>query len=509
MTDEELFAQILMFGWAGQEPSELLNRWVLERGLGSVKLFGWNTDNTMQVARSVTALQTKAETRRFKIPLFVATDQEGGIIRHVKGDTSNTPGNLAIGASGYPMDAWYSGYYIGRELKALGINMNFAPTIDLYSSLDSSVIGPRSFGDNPEAAGVLGALFAAGTQAAGVIPTAKHFPGHGDTGVDSHGRLPAINVDRETFLNREVTPFRYVINEGIAAIMSGHLSFPRILPDGEPASLSKTMLTGFLRGELGFQGLIITDDMRMNGAIVYTGNLSSAYRMAIEAGNDIIISSTTAALNEALWQQNLALMRASPEFRARVTDAARRVLYAKLVYFKSENSVPVFPDMEKIPSLVPDREGEPFFLNLACRSITLAKQGKAFPYRSAPGERVLLAGQFPAFFDAGSSRYPAASVFRFVSGAADTSSRLAQAAAASDTVILCVADEESAALARQLQNSGKTLVVISVTSPVPAFNLDRADTVLYAYSTSPYSLEAAFGVLAGEFVPRGVLPITR
>ena len=138
MSDEELYSQILMFGWAGAEPSELLNEWVLARGLGSVKVFGWNTDNTTLVARSVKALQEKAQRRKLQIPLFVATDQEGGWIRHVKGNTSITPGNLAIGASGYPYDAYYSGYYINREIAALGINMNFAPT--------KQPIGPMSCG---------------------------------------------------------------------------------------------------------------------------------------------------------------------------------------------------------------------------------------------------------------------------------------------------------------------------------------------------------------------------
>ena len=156
MGDEELLAQILMFGWAGAEPSDLLNSWVIQRGLGSVKVFGWNTDNIQKVAKSVRILQQEAASRSLKIPLFVATDQEGGWIRHVKGETSDTPGNLAIGASGYPLDAYYSGFYINREIRALGINMNFAPTVDLYTNLNSSVIGPRSFGSDPVDSGILG-----------------------------------------------------------------------------------------------------------------------------------------------------------------------------------------------------------------------------------------------------------------------------------------------------------------------------------------------------------------
>ncbi len=515
MTDEELLSQIFMFGWAGQEPSELLNQWVLDRGLGSVKVFGWNTDDIVLVAESITSLQQKAMQRRFQIPLFVATDQEGGWIRHVKGETSETPGNLAIGASGYPADAWYSGYYISRELRVLGINMNFAPTVDLYTNHDSSVIGPRSFSENPEHAGILGAAFAAGSMAAGVIPTAKHFPGHGDTGIDSHGSLPVISIDYDTLMNRELVPFKYLIEENIPAVMSGHLSFPEITETGEPASLSKTFLTDILRNELGFNGLIITDDMMMNGATMWAGSLSAAFRMAIEAGNDIIISSTTARLDEALWTVNLDLMKSSPEFRRQVADAARRVIQTKLDYFKGSNPVPLYPDISKISELIPDPDGQSFFLAQACRSITLYKGGD-FPYQPEPGERILLAGQtqFPEFFEEGLRRYPDAKrlQFNYSMGPNETdwmSNYIEELAAGYDTVIICVADSGSAAVASRLKYLGVKTIVISVLAPIPALpTAGWADTVLMAYSYSPYSFNAVFGALSGEFPVRGIFPLS-
>ena len=237
MTDEELLSQILMFGWAGAEPGKLLYDWV-DRGLGSVKVFGWNTDDINLVAKSITSLQKKSSSGRFKIPLFVATDQEGGWIRHVKGETAITPGNMAIGSSGFPADSWYSAYYISREIKALGINMNFAPTVDLFTNHDSTIIGTRSFGDDPEKAGILGGAWASGSEAAGVIPTVKHFPGHGDTRFDSHINLPSIEVDFDTFTKRELVPFMYLIKQTVPAVMSGLISFPKIDPSGTPASLS-------------------------------------------------------------------------------------------------------------------------------------------------------------------------------------------------------------------------------------------------------------------------------
>lgn len=513
MTEEELLAQIFMFGWAGQEPSELLNQWVLDRGLGSVKVFGWNTDDINLVAKSVKALQEKSQQCRFKIPLFVATDQEGGWIRHVKGDTSDTPGNLAIGASGYPADAWYTGYYIGQELRTLGINMNFAPTVDLYTNHDSSVIGPRSFGENAEYSGILGASFAAGSIAAGVIPTAKHFPGHGDTGIDSHGQLPVISIDYDTLMNRELIPFSYLIEEGIPAIMSGHLSFPEIVKNGEPASLSKTILTDILRTKLGYKGLIITDDMMMNGATSWAGTLSNAFRLAIEAGNDIIISSTTAKLNEALWTGNISLMKTSAEFYNRVKDAAKRVILAKLEYFKGENPVPLYPDSSKIAENIPAPEAKDFFLSQACRSITLYKG--ELPYKPKPQERILLAGQkqFPSFFEEGKLRYPEAKMlqFNYNMGPNETewmSNYIDELISSYDTVIISVADDASAAVASKLRSKNIKTIVISVLSPVPSMRMKSwANTILMAYSYSEYSFMAAFGALAGEYQVTGKFPL--
>src|SRR5574344_1859008 len=412
MTDDELLSQILMFGWAGSEPSELLNRWVSERGLGSVKVFGWNTDDIVLVAKSVKSLQERSQARKYKIPLFVATDQEGGWIRHVKGETSDTPGNLAIGASGYPFDAYYSGFYINREIRALGINMNFAPDVDLYTNINSTVIGSRSFGSDPQKVGVLGAAFAAGSMAAGVIPTAKHFPGHGDTSLDSHGKLPEIYIDFDTLMNRELVPFKYLIKENVPAIMSGHLSFPRIVSNGEPASLSRYFLTELLRKKLGYNGLIITDDIMMNGATIYGGYLYNAVTLAIRAGNDIVISSTTAQLNDMLWTHNLSLMKTDPSFKACVKKAARRVIYTKLNYFKSDNHAPLYPDSDHISESIPDKEGQKFFLSQACRSITVYKSGD-FPYKAKDGEKILLAGPFNSFFSEGQKRYPNADTFHY------------------------------------------------------------------------------------------------
>lgn len=511
MTDTELLSQILMFGWSGAEPNNLLFQWV-DRGLGSVKVFGWNTDDINLVAKSVNRLQSRASKNRFNIPLYVATDQEGGWIRHVKGDTSITPGNMAIGAAGYPVDSWYSAYYICREIRALGINMNFAPTIDLFTDHDSTIIGTRSFGEDPDKSGILGAAFAAGSMAAGVIPTVKHFPGHGDTSLDSHGKLPVIDIDEQTFRNRELVPYEYLIKDNVPAIMSGHLSFPQLDPSGAPASLSKFFLTDLLRNEMGYEGLIITDDMQMVGATAFAGSFSNAVKLAIQAGNDIILSSSTARLNESMWTKNIDEMSENPDFKQQVKNAAYRVIKSKLEYFKSENPVPLYPDQSKISEFVPDKEGEEFFLSQACRSITIEKN-TSLPIKNSDESKILLAGSLDSFFKAGKARYPNSSTYHYRHDAVNIEdvqsviNGLSYAARGCDTIIMCVSNEKHQSIAQYFKNSNKKVIILSTMSPVFVENLTWADSVLLGYSWyCDYTMEAMIGAVNGEYVPEGIKP---
>src|SRR5574344_222111 len=510
MTNEELLSQMLMFGWAGAEPSELLFQWV-DRGLGSVKVFGWNTDDIHLVANSINSLQKNANKTRFKIPLFVATDQEGGWIRHVKGDSSITPGNMAIGASGYPYDAWATGYYISQEIKAIGINMNFAPTVDLFTNHESTIIGTRSFGDDPQKVGILGSSFANGSLYAGVIPTVKHFPGHGDTNIDSHGKLPVIDVDFDTFKNRELIPYIYLINENVPAVMSGHLSFPKIDSSGAPASLSKYFLTDLLKTQLGYKGLIITDDMMMVGATSYAGSLSYAIQLAIEAGSDIIMSSTTARLNESLWTKNLDLMVTDNSFKERVQDSVRRILKAKMDYFKSGNAAPLYPNSDTIDELVPNKDGQKFFLEQACRSVTVQKKGE-IPYDNEKIGKVLLAGSITSFFKYGKARFKDSGDFRFSYDIGPNETQwvidnLPQTLKSYDTVILCVSSVNHVKIAESIKNLNKKVIILSTMSPFLVEQLSWADCILLGYSwRCDYSLNAMLGVLNGEFESIGVLP---
>ena len=505
MSDEQALAQTFMMGWIGVEPSPLILRWIREHNIGGVKVFGWNTDDTNRLAETIGIFQNTAMEAGFGIPLLIATDQEGGMVRHVKGNTSETPGNMAIGAAGRPIDAYWSGYFIGRELSVLGINMNFAPTVDVFNNRDSLLIGPRSFGADPLLTAILGAAFAQGLREAGIIATAKHFPGHGDTALDSHGVLPRINISMETLWERELLPYRFIINEGIPAIMSGHLAFPNSPGGSTPASLSPWFLTELLRDELGFNGIIVTDDLMMGGALNYTRSLPLAARRALEAGNDILMLSSTPGLNDAIWTYLLASMREEPEFNRIVREACQRILVTKLEYFAFDNAAPLVPDLALLENELPHPEGSSFFMSLAARSTTILINDNILPLNSEAAGRVLLAGNNNEFFNMGRIAFPGARSYWYPS--AQTLGDLTRQAQNIDTVILFISGRLGAGAIEQLRNLNARLIILSALNP--GFLLDElswAGAAVAVYSFAPESIRAGFSAILGRIPGEGRLP---
>jgi len=507
MTDEQALAQLLMFGWVGEEPSPLIMDWIQRRGIGGVKIFGWNTTDTRRLARTVGELQRTSLQGQYNIPLLIATDQEGGWVRHIRGSTSETPGNMAIGASGYPRDAYLSGYYIGQELALLGVNMNFAPTVDLFTNRNSTLIGPRSFGSDPVITGVLGAAFVRGQLAAGVIPTAKHFPGHGDTALDSHGILPRIQISYETLWDRELLPYRMLVAEGLPAVMSGHLAFPLLESGAAPASLSPWFLRDVLRERVGFKGVVITDDLMMIGAISYLGTLPLTAKQAIAAGNDIIMFSTTPVLNDQIWTFLVSSMRNEEDFRQIVRASARRVLELKLTYLKGPNSVPYIPDPVRVEAELPDPEASAFFLNLAARSVTFVKPDPSdtlFPLSREAAGRVLLAGRYRDFFTYGRLAFPNSSTYSFTD--LTEPSDIINVARNFDTIFFCLSDNIDLRVLRSLQQLGKRVIVFSVLNPVFIENVPWVSGAVAVYSYAPESFAAGFSAILGRIPALGALP---
>jgi beta-N-acetylhexosaminidase len=293
-----------------------------------------------------------------------------------------------------------------------------------------------------------------------------------------------------------------MVKEGLPVIMSGHLAFPQT-PAGEtPASLSSWFLGDLLRDKLSFKGVIITDDLIMYGASAATGSLWLSAKKALLAGNDMILISSTPALNDMVWTSLLRAMKEEPAFRNRVREAAKRVTALKLEYLRGERAAPVIPDIDRVKD-IPNPEAGAFFLDLAVRSVTMVKSG-ALPLSPGGAGRVLLAGRRGAFFAAGRKAFPGSA--EFVCEGSGSASELGRLTAGSDTVIFCLEDREDAGLLESIRRFGKRVIVFSVSNPALLDPLDWTDTAAALYSSSAESFIAGFSAILGRFKARGRLP---
>jgi beta-N-acetylhexosaminidase len=311
---------VLQPGFVGTTAPGWLLRHIGE-GLTSVGLFGRNVASPQQLA-ALTA-QLRAERGDF----LVAIDEEGGDVTRLEvKHGSSFPGNYALGTVDDPDLTAEVARELGRRLAECGVNLNWAPSADVNSNRDNPVIGVRSFGAGPELVARHTAAYVEGLQSAGVAACTKHFPGHGDTAVDSHHSMPRIDVNLDTVHARELLPFRAAIAAGSKSVMSAHILLPALDPD-RPATLSPQILTGLLRGELGFEGLIVTDGMEMQ-AIASTYGIEHGSVLAIAAGADAICVGGGLADEETVLRLRDALVRAVRDGELpeeRLADAAARV----------------------------------------------------------------------------------------------------------------------------------------------------------------------------------------
>ncbi|MGW0332645.1 glycoside hydrolase family 3 protein [Streptomyces sp. NPDC003011] len=311
---------VLQPGFPGTTaPGWLLRR--LGEGLASVGLFGRNIASPDQL--SALTAQLRAE----RDDVLVAIDEEGGDVTRLEVRTgSGFPGNHALGAVDDVELTQEVARELGRRLAACGVNFNWAPSADVNSNPDNPVIGVRSFGAAPGLVARHTAAYVTGLQSAGVAACTKHFPGHGDTAVDSHHALPRIDADASVLYDRELVPFRAAIAAGTRAVMTAHLLVPALDPD-RPATLSRRILTDLLRGELGYDGLIVTDGMEMQ-AIAGTYGIERGSVLALAAGADAICVGGGLADDETVRRLRDALVtavRSGELAEQRLADAAERV----------------------------------------------------------------------------------------------------------------------------------------------------------------------------------------
>lgn len=287
MTVEQKVGQIVLFGVTGTEMNEQIQQWIAVNRVGGFIFFKPNIQSSEQAWKLVSAMKHLNANEGNKLPLFLSIDQEGGKVSRTPKDVRSFPESLAVGRTKDEKFAYQVGQALGQTLNTFGFNVDFAPVLDVNSNPKNPVIGSRSFGNTADLVTSMGIQEMKGIRSRNVIPVVKHFPGHGDTSVDSHKDLPVVEHDLKRLRSLEFVPFAKAVQEGADAVMVAHLLMKQLDPD-VPASLSRVVIHDILREELGFQGVVFTDDMTME-AITKTMPIGQAAVKAVNAGADVVL----------------------------------------------------------------------------------------------------------------------------------------------------------------------------------------------------------------------------
>ncbi len=531
MTLEEKAGQLLMpwmlgdFAPAGSEDFERMAEAVRDDGVGGVIV---SVGSPSEVAAKINNLQSLA-----KYPLLVGADLESGAGYRMRGavylpnnielgGATLFPSLMAVGAAGDDSLAWEMGRITAVEARAVGVHLPFAPVLDVNNNPDNPVIATRSFGEDPAEVARLGSAFVRGLQEHGAVATGKHFPGHGDTGVDSHVDLPVIRVDRERLDRVELRPFRAAVDAGMGAVMSAHVSIPSVTGSvSMPSTLSPAVLSDLLRGEMGFGGLIVTDAMNM-AAITRRFGARDAVVRALEAGADIILMpEDPREARESL----VAAVRSGRVSEARLDRSVARILELKeRMGLDRERYTDIFGIHRKvgIPEHV-ERATE-----IAEASITLLRNRRnllslrgtrtanvlSVTYRARNN---LLAGRY--FNSRVRETYRRLRTAYLDSGVADSEyDRLLARASRSDLVIVSAyvaaartdgrpnLPEPLSDFVEALADRRVPHIVISFGNPYLLSDVPEAQAYMLAWSASEVSQIAAARALLGEIPIRGRTP---
>jgi len=301
---------------------------IREENIGGVILYPWNVSDATQVKTLIQGIQDVAAFNSPSVRLFICVDQEGGRVNALKlQETSSLTPPFFWGLKQDPDYVRAAAYIISKEIRGLGCNMNFAPVLDLYGTADKTIIGDRSMGTDPQTIGNLGIAYVEGAKKAGIIPVVKHFPGHGSSTVDSHHSLPVVEIDETTLRNRDLKPFETAISGGVEAMMTAHVLFSKIDPE-YPVTLSSRILREILRGELNFEGVVISDGMSM-GALSNNFELTDTLRLMFKAGVDLILVHHKYDLRE-LMNIVRELYRNGEITEGEINEGVERILQLKL-----------------------------------------------------------------------------------------------------------------------------------------------------------------------------------
>lgn len=365
MTLSQKVGQMFVIGFSGTSLSDSLKNAINNYNFGNVIYMGANVSNISTVSKLSKDIQDYMFTQN-SVYGFISIDQEGGRVARIKNKGTHFISNMGIAATGNSEYAYLQGEAMAKELLNYGINMDFAPVLDVNNNHENPVIGVRSYGDNPLNVAEYGEKLISGLQTNGVIACPKHFPGHGNTNVDSHYGLPVINSNLYELYNVEFVPFINAINNGADCIMTTHIIFNAI-DNVYPATLSEKVLTGLLRNEFNYDGLIATDGMEMNAVAKNYGDYDKTAVLAVKAGVDLLLYTSTNNPMKA-HQGIIQAINNNEISEERINESVRRILLTKLKYNILDLNFNIVDDFEQLL-----QKNNDLNIKIACDSLTLAK----------------------------------------------------------------------------------------------------------------------------------------
>lgn len=324
MTLEEKIGQVVICGFHGTTPNDEINTLIKRYHLGNVILFKRNIENPKQLKELTSSLQDMA-----KIPLLIATDQEGGVVTRLTEPFTVFPGNMATAATGNPKNAYLTGLIMAKEMRAVGINWDLAPVVDVNDLPENPGIGVRSYSDDPGIVAKFALEFVRGLHEGGVTACIKHFPGKGHSAKDAHLEMPVVDRDRKTLESIELLPYKRSIEFGIESIMPSHVYYPALCEKRDlPATLSDAVMGALLKGEMKFEGVVLTDDLEMRG-ITNVLSASDAAHLSFKAGADVLMICHTFEEQIKVFEKIEEGVRNGKIPMERLNDAVKRVLKLK------------------------------------------------------------------------------------------------------------------------------------------------------------------------------------
>lgn len=512
MTLREKIGQMFVTGFPGMTISDEFKEVVEQYKVGNIILFSHNIDNKVQLGELVSELQ-QSFTSHTGIPGFITIDQEGGRVTRMPSDATNVAGAMALASTGRPEHAYTAGRITARELKALGINFNLAPVMDINNNPLNPVINVRSYGDTAEVVQEYGIAMMNGLQDGGVMSSLKHFPGHGDTNVDSHIGLPTIDKSLAELEALELRPFIAAIKQGAKAIMSAHILFPQIEKSGVPGTMSYTIVTELLKEKLGFQGLVVSDCLEMDAIKRFYGTAQGALG-AVKAGVDLVfISHTPALVKDAIELIEAAV--ASGELDEAVIDRA----VAKILLYKAQVADVAVPNPDIVGCAVHRRSNE----LIRTETICLVK-GELEPVQ-AGSEDVLFVGAYSYRSDMASSSVNDQINFAAYMGEKLRASYVAVDVDPNAEQIEAVVNQANGfkrvvlglfngrentgqlELAHALMQAGLNVTAIALGRPYDLALLQGAYTGLAAFEYSEVAFQSLVPILTGEINPTAKITI--